>query len=96
MERKLVPYSVYLPVDLYNKIKALAKERKASVLIRDAIAMMLGGHNLYNSGYNQALKDAAQVVYDCEEAQMVAIKGKDLAAILAEKIDTLEIKNEKV
>ena len=92
MERKLVPYSVYLPVDLFNEIKGLAKERKASVLIRDAIAMMVKGHDLYNSGYNKGLADAAKVVYECEEAQMIAIKGKDLGAILAEKIDTLEIK----
>lgn len=92
MERKLVPYSVYLPADLYDKIKGLAKDRKASVLIRDAIAMMIGGHDLYNSGYNKGIQDAAKVVYECEEAQMVAIKGKDLGAILAEKIDTLEIK----
>lgn len=92
MERKLVPYSVYLPVDLFNQIKDLAKERKASVLIRDAIAMMVGGHDLYNSGYNKGLSDAAKIVYECEEAQMIAIKGKDLGAILAEKIDTLEIK----
>lgn len=92
MERKLVPYSVYLPVDLFNQIKDLAKERKASVLIRDAIAMMVGGHDLYNSGYNKGLADAAKIIYECEEAQMIAIKGKDLGAILAEKIDTLEIK----
>ena len=92
MERKLVPYSVYLPVDLYDKIKGLAKDRKASVLIRDAITMMLSGHDLYNSGYNKGVQDAAKVVYDCEEAQMINIKGKDLGAILAEKIDTLEIK----
>ena len=92
MERKLVPYSVYLPVDLYNQIKGLAKDRKASVLIRDAITMMLSGHDLYNSGYNKGVQDAAKVVYDCEEAQMINIKGKDLGAILAEKIDTLEIK----
>ena len=92
MERKLVPYSVYLPIDLYEKIKGLAKDRKASVLIRDAVAMMLSGHDLYNSGYNKGLQDAAKIVYDCEEAQMIAVKGKDLGAILAEKIDTLEIK----
>jgi hypothetical protein len=92
MERKLVPYSVYLPIDLYEKIKGLAKDRKASVLIRDAVAMMLSGHDLYNSGYNKGLQDAAKIIYDCEEAQMIAVKGKDLGTILAEKIDTLEIK----
>jgi hypothetical protein len=36
--------------------------------------------------------DAAKVVYDCEEAQMIAIKGKDLGSVLAERIDALEIK----
>jgi predicted transcriptional regulator len=90
--KKLVPYSVYLPVDLYKQLKEAAKERKASVLIREAISMILTGKNLFDSGYNKGLKDAAKVVYDCEEAQMIAIKGKDLGAILAEKIDLLEIK----
>lgn len=92
MERKLIPYSVYLPLDTYNKIRDLAKERKASELIRDAVIMMIDGHDLYHSGYNKGVADAAKIVYDCEEAQMIAVKGKDLGAILAEKIDTLEIK----
>lgn len=91
-EKKLVPYSVYLPVDLYKKLKEAAKDRKASVLIRDAIGMILSGKNLFDSGYNKGIADAAKIVYDCEEAQMINIKGKDLGALLAERIDTLEIK----
>lgn len=90
--KKLVPYSVYLPVEHYNKLKKAAKNRKASELIRDAIGMIVDGQDLYNSGYNKGIKDAAKIVYDCEEAQMIAIKGKDLGFILAERIDTLEIK----
>lgn len=90
--RKLIPYSVFLPEDQHAQIKKLAKTRKASGLIRDAVDMMLKGTDLYNSGYNKGIADAAKVVYECEEAQMVAVKGKDLGAILAEKIDTLEIK----
>jgi hypothetical protein len=90
--KKLVPYSVYLPVDHYNKLKAVAKTRKASELIRDAIGMILDGQDLFNSGYNKGLSDAAKVVYDCEEAQMVAIKGKDLGTVLADRIDALEKK----
>jgi predicted DNA-binding protein len=92
MERKLIPYSVYLPIELYKKLKKLAKERKAASLIRDAIAMMLDGNDAYTSGYNKACKDAAKLIYDCEEAQMIAIKGKDLGSILTEKIESLEIK----
>jgi hypothetical protein len=90
--KKLVPYSVYLPVEQFEKLKAAAKDRKAASIVRDAISMMLDGSNLFTSGYNKGIKDAAKVVYDCEEAQMIAIKGKDLGAILAEKIDLLEAK----
>lgn len=90
--KKLVPYSVYLPVEQFDKLKAAAKDRKAASIVRDAIAMMLDGNDLFTSGYNKGIKDAAKVVYDCEEAQMIAIKGKDLGSILAEKIDLLEAK----
>jgi metal-responsive CopG/Arc/MetJ family transcriptional regulator len=90
--KKLIPYSVYIPDDLYQKLKLLAKERKASVLIRDAISMALDGNDAYTSGYNKAIKDASKVVYDSPEAQMIAVKGKDLGSILTEQIESLEIK----
>ena len=90
--KKLIPYSVYLPVEQFDKLKAAAKDRKAASIVRDAIAMILDGNDLFTSGYNKGIKDAAKVVYDCEEAQMIAIKGKDLGALLAEKIDLLEMK----
>ena len=93
METKnLVPYSVYLPIEQHIKLKDLAKSRKASALIRDAITMIIEGNDAYNSGYNKACKDAAKVVYDNEEAQMIAVKGKDLGSILTELIQGLEIK----
>ena len=90
--KKLIPYSVYLPVDMHSKLKELAKERKAAGIVRDAITMILDGNDEYTSGYNKAIKDAAKVVYENEHAQMIAIKGKDLGAILKEQIDLLEIK----
>ena len=91
-DKKLIPYSVYLPVELFNKLKELAKERKASALIRDAIGMIIEGNDAYTSGYNKACKDAAKVVYESDEAQMIAVKGKDLGAILTEQIKALEFK----
>ena len=90
--KKLIPYSVYLPADQHIKLKEYAKQRKASELIRDAVSMILNGLDLYNSGYNKGVADAAKVIYEAEEAQMIVIKGKDLGALLAEKIDLLEIK----
>jgi hypothetical protein len=90
--KKLVPYSVYLPVNMHIRLKQEAKDRKASKLIRDAISMIIDGNDAYTSGYNRAIKDAAQIVYDCPEAQMIAFKGKDLGSILTEQIESLEIK----
>jgi len=90
--KKLIPYSVYLPVDMHSKLKELAKDRKAAGIVRDAITMILEGNDEYTSGYNKAIKDAAKIIYENEHAQMIAIKGKDLGAILTEQIDLLEIK----
>lgn len=91
-QKKLVPYSVYLPEEMYKKLKQAAKERKASVLIRDAITMILEGNDAYTSGYNKACRDASAIIYDCPEAQMIAVKGKDLGVLLSERIQELEIK----
>jgi hypothetical protein len=77
---------------MHSKLKELAKDRKAAGIVRDAITMILDGNDEYTSGYNKAIKDAAKVVYENEHAQMIAIKGKDLGAILTEQIDLLEIK----
>jgi len=90
--KKLVPYSVYLPVEQYTKLKELAKSRKASALIRDAITMLIEGNDEYKSGYNKACKDAAKIVYESDEAQMIAVRGKDLGSILTELIQELEMK----
>ena len=89
MEKRLIPYSVYLPEEHYKKLKAMAKERKASSMVRDAVVMMINGNDAYKSGYTKGVNDAAQVVYECEEAQMVAVKGRDLGAILTERIKEL-------
>ena len=89
-ERKLVPFSFYLPRDQHAKLKELARERKASTLVRDAISMLLDGStDQFVSGYNQGVRDAAKVVYECKEAQMVAVNGKDVGAILSEQINEL-------
>jgi hypothetical protein len=90
--RKLIPYSVYLPPEYHAKLKEVAKERKASAMIRDAILMILDGTDAYKGGYNKGVRDSAQVVYECDEAQMVAVKGRDLGAILTERIKELEMR----
>jgi len=88
--KKLVPYSVYLPEEHHKKLKKFAKNRKASELIRDAIGMLVDGTDVYTSGYNKAIKDASKVIYNCDEAQMIAIKGRDLGVVLSERIEELK------
>lgn len=86
---KMIPYSLYLPADLHGKLRGLAKQRKAATLVREAISMIVDGNDLYNSGYNKGLADASKVVYDCKEAQMVAVNGKDMGVVLSERIKIL-------
>lgn len=89
-ERKLIPFSFYLPRDQHNKLKELARGRKASTLVREAVTMVLEGHNdNFRAGYNQGIRDAAKVVFDCKEAQMVAVRGRDIGAILSDQINEL-------
>lgn len=90
--KKLVPYSVYISQEHYEKLRGLAKERKASSMIRDAISSILDGSDVFTAGYNKGLKDAADVIYNCKEAQMVAVMGRDLGVILSEQIELLEKK----
>lgn len=90
MTKKLMPYSVYLPMEYYEKIKDLAKERKASGMVRDAIMMALDGNEEFKSGYNKGVRDAVKVVDSCKEIEMIAIKGKYLNDVLAEQISSLE------
>lgn len=88
-QKKLIPYSVYIPEDHHNKLKQLAKERKASEMIRNAIDLLVNNNDVYKAGYNKALEDASRVIYDCKEAQMVAVNGRDLGAHLHEQVKLL-------
>lgn len=90
--KRLIPYSVYIPADLHIRLKKSAKHRQASSMVRDALQMFLDGNDAFRSGYNKGIKEAAKVVFECPEAQMVAVKGKDIGAYLCEQIQMLEMK----
>ena len=91
MKKKMYPYSVYLPQEYYEKVRELAKERKASSLVRDAIMMALSGDDSYKVAYNQGLRDALKAIDSCKEIEVIAIRGKYLNDILAEQINQLEM-----
>ena len=88
--KKQIPYSVYLPVEYHEKIKELAKERKASSTVRDAICMILDGDDSYKAGYNKAIKDVTRVIRSCKEIEIVAVRGKYLDVLLVEQIEQLK------
>ena len=90
--KKLIPYSVYLPRDYHDKICLLAKQRKASALVRDAICMMLDGGNQYQSGYNQGLREAIKDIQKIVEIKNFSFKGVGLDEIITEQIEQLEMK----
>ena len=92
---KLIPYSVYLPSDLHKKLKSLAKDRKASELIRNAIQMIIDGNTAFNSGYNQALKDSIGVINSNESAVSISVHGILIADNLISDIKTLEVRNDR-
>lgn len=89
--KKLVPYSVYLPVEHYEKIKVLASQRKASAMVRDAICMILDGNDAYKAGYNKALRDCVKQVNDIQEIENIAVRGKYLSTFLSERIESMEL-----
>jgi bisphosphoglycerate-independent phosphoglycerate mutase (AlkP superfamily) len=77
-------------VEYHEKIKELAKERKASSTVRDAICMILDGDDSYKAGYNKAIKDVTRVIRSCKEIEIVAVRGKYLDVLLVEQIEQLK------
>jgi hypothetical protein len=90
VEKKLIPYSVYLPKEYHDKISGLAKQRRASGLIRDAICVMLDGGDQYRSGYNQALRDIVSQINKIKVIKDFSYKGLSLDEIVLEQIGQLK------
>ena len=86
MRNKMVPYSVYLPVYVYDKIRALAIERKASEAVRDAIMIIMEDGNEYRAGYKKCLSDVEKIINSCKEIEHIAVRNKFLADVLIEQV----------
>ena len=87
--KKLVPYSVYLPVEHYNKLKAAAKERKATALVRDAITMIVEGDDEFNGGYNKAVRDVISLIHEDQWCRTIGIEGQSFAEYLEDQISPM-------
>lgn len=88
-DNRLVPYSVHLKRDVYNKLKAAAGNRKASALVRDAITLIVEGDDAFNGGYNKGIRDAISVIKDHHHASNIAVGGESIADALAESLEEM-------
>lgn len=60
--KRLIPYSVHLPEDVYNKLKKAAESRQASAMVRDAITMALEGSTPFEAGYKKGIRDCITMI----------------------------------
>lgn len=90
--KRLIPYSVHLPEEIYRKLKAAAGERKASGLVRDAITLIVEGGTTYNGGYNKGVRDAIRVVEAESLVNGLVINSKRVGPALVSQMEKLIIK----
>lgn len=91
MERvkRLVPYSLYLPVEIYEQLKSVAQARQASSMVRDAITMILEGNDQYTAGYKQAARDIIKILEEERVANLIAYDGTNIANMIIGAIEEL-------
>ena len=87
--KRLIPYSVHLPEDVYLKLKEAAGNRKASALVRDAITLIVEGDDEFNGGYNKGVRDCIRLIQQNELCKAIGYYEDTLAKILSEQIEEL-------
>jgi hypothetical protein len=79
-----------LPKELHDKLKIAGANRKQSMLIRNAIQMIIDNNSSFNSGYNQGLKDTIEVITSNEDAMTISISNRTIGMTIIDDIKTLE------
>ena len=88
-DNRLVPYSVHLRKDIYDKLKLAAGQRKASALVRDAITMIVEGDDSFNGGYNKGIRDAISLIDEDLLATRISYDGKSIAIHLCDQLEAM-------
>lgn len=89
METTLVPYSLYLSPEHVQKMRKLAKQRKASAFVRDALIAAFDQTDAYTSGYNKGLRDACEII-NKSQAKILLVGNERLNDMLTHQIKELE------
>jgi len=87
--KRLIPYSVHLPEDVYNKLKEAAGQRKASALVRDAITLIVEGDDEFNGGYNKGVRDCIRIIRGIELYKAIGYYGDTIAELMAADLEGL-------
>lgn len=89
MEKRLIPYSVHLPEDVFNLIKQAAGERKASGLVREAIVSFVTKRDLFDKGYQAGIQAAIKKVGNNRLANTIAYDNNTIAEVLSKDLSSL-------
>lgn len=89
MEKRLIPYSVHLPEDVFLLVKKAAGERKAAGLIREAIVSFVGQRDLFDKGYSAGLEAAMKKVANNKLANAIAYDQQTMADIINKDLEKL-------
>jgi hypothetical protein len=89
--KRLIPYSVHLPEDVYLKLKEAAGNRKASALVRDAITLIVEGDDEFNGGYNKGVRDCIRLIHQNELCKAIGYYEDTLAKILSDQLEELVV-----
>ena len=88
-DNRLVPYSVHLKREVYDKLKLAAGQRKASALVRDAITMIVEGDDEFNGGYNKGIRDAMNLIEGDLIASRLSIDDTTVSIHLCNQLETM-------
>jgi len=88
-DNRLVPYSVHLKREVYDKLKLAAGQRKASALVRDAITMIVEGDDEFNGGYNKGIRDAMSLVESDLIASRLSIDDTTVSVHLCNQLEAM-------
>ena len=84
---KLIPYSVHLPPALHKKLKAAAKDRKASAIVRDAVTALLDDKGAFEHGYDSGMDQAVFAVRNHPLLNSLQWQGESMADIVARLVE---------
>lgn len=88
-DNRLVPYSVHLKREVYEKLKLAAGQRKASALVRDAITMIVEGDDSFNGGYNKGIRDAISLIDEDLLSTRISYDGESIAIHLCNQLTSM-------